>query len=100
MAARRGHAAITGILNIHHYKELGMPIYSVWYRDIEEPLEFATTTRTTETAIVERILAHEKIAAPVRAGGTVSPSVTELIALNKLGTVRYTEDESEMNVIK
>jgi hypothetical protein len=73
-----------------------MPMYSVWYRDIPEPLEFVTITRSTDMQIVARILDQEKIAAPVSGGATVQ----DLIAANKLAPVRYTEDESEMNFIR
>lgn len=74
-----------------------MPLYRVWYRDIEEPLEFSTASRTSETEIVERVLANENVATPAEAGAT--PSVKDLIAQHKLAPVRYTEDESEINNI-
>lgn len=74
-----------------------MPLYRVWYRDREEPLEFTTASRTSEAEIVERVLAYEQTAMPAESGN--SASVAELIDLHKLAPVRYTEDESEMNVI-
>lgn len=70
-----------------------MPIYRVWYRNNEEPLEFATPGRISETEIVEHVLAHEGIEL---AGPT---TVQALIATHALAPVRYTEDESEMNTI-
>jgi hypothetical protein len=71
-----------------------MPNFRVWYRDNEEPLEFATAYRPSDIQILEQILAHEKI--PAADAGTTA---TELIAANQLAPVRYTEDESEINVI-
>ena len=75
-----------------------MPGYSVWYRNNPTPLQFVTAYRSTELQIVEQILAHEKIAPPVD-GAPGGPGVKELIAMHALGSVRYTEDESEMNTI-
>lgn len=72
-----------------------MPNFRVWYRDNEEPLEFATAYRPSELQIVAHILENENIT-PM-ADGT---SVTQVIAANNLAPVRYTEDESEINVIK
>lgn len=72
-----------------------MPMYSVWYRENEEPFAFVATTRCSEVEIVRRVLTHANIAAPVQAGDTAHA----LIAGNELAPVRYTEDESEMNVI-
>ena len=69
-----------------------MPIYRVWYRNNEEPLEFATPGRISETEIVEHVLEHERIE---RGASTVQ----ELVASHNLAPVRYTEDESEMNAI-
>ena len=70
-----------------------MPLYRVWYRNNEEPLEFATHGRSSEEEILERVLAHERIERK-------EPSaVRELIAGHGLAPVRYTEDESEMNTI-
>ena len=74
-----------------------MPLYRVWYRDIEEPLEFSTASRASEAEIVGHVLAQEKIGTPADAGG--APSLKELIARHKLAPVRYTEDESEINNI-
>lgn len=73
-----------------------MPNYSVWYRDNEAPFEFVTAYRCQEVQILEHVLAHEKIDLP--ATGTPA-SVQEIIAQNKLGQVRYTEDESEMTIL-
>ena len=70
-----------------------MPIYRVWYRNNEEPLEFATPGRISETEIVERVLEHERL------GRGASSTVPELVASHNLAPVRYTEDESEMNAI-
>jgi len=61
-----------------------MPVYRVWYRNNEEPLQFATPGRYSEAQIVQHVLAHEGIAEQDR---------------STLGPVRYTEDESEMNTI-
>ncbi|MDQ2819028.1 MAG: hypothetical protein M3Y65_01265 [Pseudomonadota bacterium] len=74
-----------------------MPNFRVWYRDNPEPLEFATAYRASERQIVEQILAHEKIALDEE--GTAGTTVAALIAANSLAPVRYTEDESEINVI-
>lgn len=74
-----------------------MPHFRVWYRDNPEPLEFATAYRPSELQIVEQILSHEKIAVADR--GADGNTVTALIAANSLAPVRYTEDESEINVI-
>jgi hypothetical protein len=76
---------------------MGMPLYRVWYRDIEEPIEFSTATRTSEAEIVAHVLAHDNVAAA--AGPGAAPSVKELIARHKLAPLRYTEDESEINNI-
>jgi hypothetical protein len=70
-----------------------MPLYRVWYRNNEEPLEFATPGRSSEAEIVDRVLEHERIDRGAPA------AVQELIARHSLAPVRYTEDESEMNVI-
>lgn len=72
-----------------------MPIYRVWYRDNPEPLQFATPNRCSDMEILEHILAQEKIAP----AGT-EPTVSEIIEKNRLAPVRYTEDESELNVIE
>lgn len=83
-----------------------MPNYRVWYRDNEEPLEFATAYRCSEAQIVDQVFAHEKIApsAAASAGsgdsGAAAPSVQERIADYHLAPVRYTEDESEINIIQ
>jgi hypothetical protein len=69
-----------------------MPTYRVWYRNNEEPLEFATPGRISETEIVEHVLEHERIER-----GT--SNLQELVASHNLAPVRYTEDESEMNAI-
>jgi len=61
-----------------------MPVYRVWYRNNDEPLEFATPGRCSEAQIVRHVLAHE---------GLGQENAQDL------GTVRYTEDESEMNTI-
>lgn len=80
-----------------------MPNFRVWYRDNPAPLEFATAYRASELQIVEQILLHENIA--MRDGGTTGTigtngtTATALIAANNLAPVRYTEDESEINVI-
>ena len=74
-----------------------MPMYQVWYRDIEEPLAFTTASRCTEEEILQRILAHEGVAAPA---GQEDASASALIGANKLAPVRYTEDESEINRIE
>lgn len=76
-----------------------MPLYRVWYRDIEEPIEFSTATRTSEAEIVAHVLAHDNVAAATAAGPGTAPSVKELIARHKLAPLRYTEDESEINNI-
>lgn len=74
-----------------------MPNYSVWYRDNEEPFEFVTAYRCQDVQILEHVLAHENITPPP---ATDTPaSVRDIIAQNKLGQVRYTEDESEMTVL-
>lgn len=75
-----------------------MPNFRVWYRDNAEPLEFATAYRPSELQIVEQILAHEKIA--VADAGAPGTTATQLIAANSLAPVRYTEDASEISVIK
>lgn len=73
-----------------------MPNYSVWYRDNETPFEFVTAYRCQDVQILEHVLAHEKIDLPA----TATPaSVQDIIAQNKLGQVRYTEDESEMTIL-
>ena len=79
-----------------------MPNYRVWYRDNEEPLEFATAYRCSEQQILEQVFAHEKIAPSDGSGnsGAAAPSVQERIAANHLAPVRYTEDESEINIIQ
>jgi hypothetical protein len=61
-----------------------MPVYRVWYRNNDEPLEFATPGRSSEAQIVRHVLEHEGLGEQDR---------------NALGPVRYTEDESEMNTI-
>jgi hypothetical protein len=73
--------------------EIAMPVYRVWYRDNTEPLQFAAASRCSESAILDHIFEHEQIE-PVAAA-----DVKERIEKNNLGQVRYTEDESEMNVI-
>jgi hypothetical protein len=73
-----------------------MPIYRVWYRDNTEPLQFAAPNRCSESEILDHIFAHEQI---VPDPASAAPSVKELIDKNNLGQVRYTEDESEINVI-
>lgn len=74
-----------------------MPMYQVWYRDSEAPLAFTTASRCSEDEIVQRILAHEHIAAPA---GEEHASASAMIAANKLAPVRYLEDESEINRIE
>jgi hypothetical protein len=78
-------------------QENGMPFYRVWYQNKTEPFEFSTAGISREEAIVERILARENIAAAET--GANAPSLSELIAKNNLGPVRYTEDESEPQTI-
>lgn len=70
-----------------------MPTYRVWYRNNEEPLEFASASRLDDIAILERVFEEEQI------DQSVVRSAKEMIATNALGPVRYTEDESEMNTI-
>ena len=70
-----------------------MPIYRVWYRNNEEPLEFSTAGRISEAEILDQVLAHAGIEPT---GPTTVPA---LIASHALAPVRYTEDESEMNTI-
>jgi hypothetical protein len=70
-----------------------MPHYRVWYRDNEEPVEFNTAGRISEAEILDQVLAHAGIEPT---GPTTVPA---LIASHSLAPVRYTEDESEMNVI-
>jgi hypothetical protein len=70
-----------------------MPTYRVWYRNNEEPLEFASAGRLDDGAILERVIEQEGIEP------SAVTTVKELIAKNGLGPVKYTEDESEMNTI-
>jgi hypothetical protein len=83
----------SGILGNIHHEEAGMPLYRVWYRNNEDPLEFATPGRSSEAEILDQILEHERIERGAPA------TVQELIARHNLAPVRYTEDESEMNPI-
>jgi hypothetical protein len=82
-----------------------MPNYRVWYRDIPEPLEFASAGRCSESEILDHIFAHENIApsaippAQDAGPGSAAPTVQELIARHHLAPVRYTEDESEIQTI-
>ena len=75
-----------------------MPLYRVWYRDNPEPLEFTTSWRCSEAEILDHVFTHEHIVQPTRQDAP-APTVQELIASHRLAPVRYTEDESEMNVI-
>ncbi|ALK97842.1 hypothetical protein AB595_16290 [Massilia sp. WF1] len=83
-----------------------MPSYRVWYRDIAEPLVFDAASRCSEMEILEHIFAHEHInsstdlAAQARDPAQPAPTVQYLIASNHLAPVRYTEDESEINIIE
>jgi len=80
-----------------------MPNYRVWYRDVEEPLEFSTAYRCSEAEILDHIVAHEQITPLVTPAATEAPAATSLrqrIAENHLAPVRYTEDESEINIIQ
>jgi hypothetical protein len=77
--------------------EVTMPIYRVWYRDNTEPLQFAAPNRCSESEILDHIFAHEQIAADP---ASAALDVKALIEKNQLGQVRYTEDESEINVIE
>lgn len=83
-----------------------MPNYRVWYRDIPEPLEFASAGRCSDIEILDQIFAHENIAPsaiPSAQGGnpaSAAPTVQELIAQHHLAPVRYTEDESEIQTIE
>jgi len=70
-----------------------MPLYKVWYRNNQQPLEFSSASICREDDIVARILAHEKLS---REDGQ---NLQELVARNKLAPVRYTEDESEPQTI-
>ncbi|SDF41071.1 hypothetical protein SAMN05428966_11568 [Massilia sp. PDC64] len=70
-----------------------MPMYRVWYRNNEEPLEFATPGRISEAEILDQVLAREGIEP------TGPSTVQALIATHGLAPVRYTEDESEMNTL-
>ena len=70
-----------------------MPNYRVWYRNNEEPLEFTTPGRISEAEMLDQVLAHEGIEP------TGPTTVQALIASHGLAPVRYTEDESEMNVM-
>jgi hypothetical protein len=89
-----------------HHMENGMPSYRVWYRDIPEPLEFVTASRSSEIDLLDHILAHEHIVPSVSPPGqrgdpaSPAPTVQELIARNNLAPVRYTEDESEIQRIE
>lgn len=74
-----------------------MPIYRVWYRDNTEPLQFAAPNRCSESEILDHIFEHEQIAVDPASG---TADVKERIDKNNLGQVRYTEDESEINVIE
>ncbi|MGJ7917949.1 hypothetical protein ACI48D_21015 [Massilia sp. LXY-6] len=76
-----------------------MPTYRVWYRDIAEPLEFVTASRCSDREILEHIFAHEHIVRQAEPA-SAAPTVQELIAGNHLAPVRYTEDESEINLIE
>lgn len=83
-----------------------MPLYKVWYKNVDEPFEFSAIGRCSEEEIVLRVLAHEGTAGRLVADPTPGdqserqrPSLAELINTGGLGSVRYTEDESEMNAI-
>ena len=83
-----------------------MPLYKVWYKNVDEPLQFSSIGRCSEEEIVLKVLAHEgaagQLAADRARGGQTDlqrPSLAELIEHGGLGSVRYTEDESEMNAI-
>jgi hypothetical protein len=91
--AESGQKAICHTIELVHLED-AMPIYRVWYRDNTEPLQFAAPSRCSESEILDHIYAHEQIA-PVAAA-----DVKESIDRNQLGQVRYTEDESEINVIE
>jgi hypothetical protein len=70
-----------------------MPFYRVWYRNNEDPVEFTTPDRISEAEILDQVLAHAGIEP------TGPTTVQALIATHGLAPVRYTEDESEMNII-
>jgi uncharacterized Fe-S cluster-containing radical SAM superfamily protein len=82
-----------------------MPYYRVWYRTNEQPLEFTSASFIRDDEIVQRILEHEKIAAPdilpVASGAEPLPPETlkQLIDSNQLGPVRYVVDASEVLTI-
>jgi hypothetical protein len=83
-----------------------MPLYKVWYKNVDEPLQFSSIGRCSEEEIVLMVLQHEGMAEQLvadRARGDQAdrqrPSLAELIKNGGLGSVRYTEDESEMNAI-
>lgn len=66
-----------------------MPFYNVWYSNKSEPLEFSSASRVREEQILDRVFEQENIAPDA------SSTLSERIAKNNLGPVRYTEDESE-----
>lgn len=83
-----------------------MPTYRVWYRDNAEPVEFVTASRYSDEQILDHILAHENITVSTSSqaqhgdrASAASP-LKELITRHNLAPVRYTEDESEMNMIE
>lgn len=83
-----------------------MPLYKVWYKNVDEPLQFSSIGRCSEEEIVLKVLAHEGTTEQLAAERASADhadrpplSLAELIKHGGLGSVRYTEDESEMNAI-
>lgn len=77
-----------------------MPFYKVWYRNNPEPLEYSSASILHEDKVLDLVLQKENIAARLisdatRGAASNGQSLTEIIARNSLGPVRYTEDESE-----
>ena len=77
-----------------------MPFYKVWYRNNPEPLEYSSASILHEDKVLDLVLQKENIAARLisdatRGAASKGQSLTEIIARNSLGPVRYTEDESE-----
>lgn len=71
-----------------------MPLYQIWYNDLDQPLVVNPPYRLRDVEIVGEVLRHERR----DNRQSVDPSgltVRELLRVNGLRNVRYTMDESE-----
>jgi hypothetical protein len=71
-----------------------MPLYQIWYNDLDQPLVVNPPYRLRDVEIVGEVLRHERRDNRQSADPS-GLTVRELMRVNGLRNVRYTMDQSE-----